>query len=235
MKIHHLIFTVIITLSTSSIYATECKSEKDAANKARFSNKVDLKERIDTAKALENCELSALINSDKSNFQDNKMAYDLSKAQTENAKKDALFADNNFGIGFAISFPSKKTVDNADIVNDVVVASSIRKNQARVILEFHTLEWYVTETSGFGPFAALVSEEDNAISGIGLGVLWSKKSLAKDDNSAFSIGIGAILDNEVKDLADGFEVGKAPPTGETSVRYTTESQTSLMIFVSNNF
>lgn len=149
------------------------------------------------------------------------------------------FMDQNFGVGFAISFYNKLIVDDADIINGIVVAKSKKDKEARVILEFHTLIACTKEGEktnfGCGPFAALATTQANLLGGVGLGWLWSWKNEADTDGSGFSLGLGAIVDNSVKTLADGFTVGYAPPAGETVVRYITEPRISYLLFMSNNF
>jgi len=161
------------------------------------------------------------------------------KAQEEDLAGKKKFMGQNFGIGFAISFYDGDIVSDAEIVNGVVVAKSKKDKEARVLLEFHTLiacnKGRTNTDFGCGPFAALATKENDVLGGVGLGWLWSWRNKAASDGSGFSIGVGAILDNDVKDLADGFHVGKAPPNGETTIRYTSEPKTSWLLFMSNNF
>lgn len=55
------------------------------------------------------------------------------------------------------------------------------------------------------------------------------------DPDGFSIGIGAILDADVKDLADGFKENQPVPEGETIIRYKSESRWSALIFFTRTF
>ena len=49
------------------------------------------------------------------------------------------------------------------------------------------------------------------------------------------MGIGAVLDADVTDLADGFVENQPPPGTETEVRFETESRWSAVIFVTRTF
>lgn len=149
------------------------------------------------------------------------------------------FLGQNFGIGFGISFYDDEIVDDADIINGVVVAKSKKKEEARVLLEFHALiacnNNRKSADFGCGPFAAIAAKDNDILGGVGLGWLWSWRNKSTNNGTGFSVGIGAIVDNDVKDLADGFKVGLEPPQGETSIRYTDETKVSYLLFISNSF
>ena len=53
--------------------------------------------------------------------------------------------------------------------------------------------------------------------------------------TAFSIGIGALLEGGVKDLAYGFEDNKPPSNNETTVHYKTEPRWSAILFFTRTF
>ena len=140
-----------------------------------------------------------------------------------------------WGLGFGWSVSKDDAVNDADIVNGVVREKSNLKQQPRIILEFHKyIGCNSTGTRGCGPFVAVAASNDNILSGVGGGVMYGFKEKA-GDSSGFSIGLGAMLDAKVKDLADGFVEGSAPPDGETSIRYVEESRWSLLLFATRTF
>lgn len=159
--------------------------------------------------------------------------------QVEQLESQQSFLGQNFGVGFGVSFYDDEIVNDAEIVNGIVVAKSKRREEARVLLEFHTLiacsNGRKSGDFGCGPFAAIAAKDDEILGGVGLGWLWSWRNKNSDNGTGFSVGIGAIVDNDVRDLADGFRVGSAPPAGETSIRYTDETKVSYLLFVSNSF
>jgi len=79
-----------------------------------------------------------------------------------------------------------------------------------------------------------VASDSKVLSGVGLGVMYGLKT-APSDTEGFSIGLGAVLDADVKGLGDGFKLKEAPPAGETSIRFITKSRWSMVLFVTRTF
>lgn len=75
-------------------------------------------------------------------------------------------------------------------------------------------------TRGCGPFVALAATDNKVPSGVGIGFLYGWKTAATDPEG-FSIGLGAVLDADVKDMAAEFVLKEPPPANETAVRFTT--------------
>tara|TARA_Y100001001_G_scaffold108583_1_gene106286 strand:+ start:6754 stop:7653 length:900 start_codon:yes stop_codon:yes gene_type:complete len=150
------------------------------------------------------------------------------------------FLGLSWGLGFGFSWSEDDAVDEATIVNGIVRASSNKKEQPRLVLEFHRfMPWFCNadrtdEDFGCGPFVAVASRSEDLLGGVGMGWMWGFKS-KPSDSAGFSIGVGAILDGDVKDLADGFEDGKPAPNGENDVRFVEESRWSALVFVTRTF
>ena len=64
---------------------------------------------------------------------------------------------------------------------------------------------------------------------------WGWKSKHPEKGSGFSVSIGAILDDDVKTLGEGFRANEPPPAGETAVRYETKARVSYLIFFTRTF
>jgi hypothetical protein len=47
-----------------------------------------------------------------------------------------------------------------------------------------------------------------------------------------NLGLGFMVDDDVKILGDGFEENQLPPPGETEIRYRMTDQVSLLFVVS---
>ncbi|MAI31661.1 MAG: hypothetical protein CMM07_08325 [Rhodopirellula sp.] len=181
-----------------------------------------------------------------SNSLNQKLALDeVVEAASEEAKNDddetksqIEFMGLSWGLGFGYSFSSDDAIDEAVLVDGVVRVKSNKKEQPRAILEFHKFiacnDGGKNGTRGCGPFVGVAATPDDLLSGVGFGWMFGFKAKPTDPDG-FSVGIGAILDADVKDLADGFEKNQAPPAGETSVRYETESRWSALIFVTRTF
>ena len=156
-------------------------------------------------------------------------------SQAHSAKEK--FKNNNFGYGFAVINYKEKIIDKASVVNGVLVAESEKNNEAKLILEYHALlksnnNW---EKSGHGIMLAAMLGENDLIDGFGFGYVYSLKSGNKLDGSGISIGFGLMLENDVKQLANGFEIGKALPTGETIPRFVEKDETSPFLFFTSTF
>lgn len=230
-------FTLIIFfLFSSQVIASQCDSfGLTAQNESEtILKRLEVAEKYETCLFMENAKGLQEVYAFKSTPRATEV-----KNYKANLESQAEFMGQNFGIGFGISFHDKDLVDDAEVSNGVIVAKSQKKEEARVLLEFHTLiacnNGGRKGDFGCGPFAAIATKGDDILGGVGLGWLWSWRDVNSDNGSGFSIGIGAIVDNDIKDLADGFEVGAALPEGETAIRYTTESKVSYLLFISNTF
>ncbi|MBT8096265.1 MAG: hypothetical protein KJO95_06030 [Gammaproteobacteria bacterium] len=169
----------------------------------------------------------------------------LMDIRVENAAeaKAAVLSEKEYlglkwGVGAGFSFSFDDAIDSAEIVNGVVRVSVEKQNQPRVFLEFHKYFWCndggIDGTRGCGPFVAVAATGDDVLSGVAMGLMWGWK-VKEADSDGFSIGVGAVLDANVRDLADGFEDGQPPPQGETTVRYETKSRWSGVVFVTRTF
>lgn len=156
----------------------------------------------------------------------------------QQADSESSFMGLNWGMGFGYSFGSDEMIDDAEVIGGIVRVKSRKKEQPRVIFEFHKYFWcnnnYTNGTRGCGPFVAVAASQDKLLSGVSMGFMYGFKTKATDTDG-FSIGLGAILDGKVKDLADGFKENAAPPAGETQVRYEEKSRWSYLLFVTRTF
>jgi hypothetical protein len=149
----------------------------------------------------------------------------------------------SWGVGFGVGVADHDRVDQADIVNNVVRVSKDSSQQARAFLEYH---WFPerwqgesaraaddTIVRGHGPFVAVSSRDDKLLSGVGVGWMFAFRD--KNKSEGFGIALGAILDNDVPNLADGFEDGQPPPNGETAIRMESKSRVSYVLFFTRSF
>jgi hypothetical protein len=154
------------------------------------------------------------------------------------ADAEVDFMGMKWGLGFGFSFSTSDAIDEAEIVNGIVRATSDNKQQPRAVLEFHKYFWcndsFRDGTRGCGPFIAVTASPENVLAGVGLGFMYGRR-ISVDDPGGFSVGVGAILDAKVKDLADGFTENQPPPAGETSVRFREKARWSLLIFATRTF
>lgn len=162
------------------------------------------------------------------------------KAQSEEVeeKKSATdFMGLTWGLGFGVSFSGDDNITAAEVVDGKLVVTEEKKQLPRAVLEFHNYLWHKKAAfglTGWGPFVAVTGTKDDVLEGVGFGGMWGVKG-ADADNTGFSIGVGAILDAGVKDLADGFNEGEALPEGQTAARFEEKSRWSGIVFVTRTF
>jgi hypothetical protein len=146
-----------------------------------------------------------------------------------------------FGVGVGVSYSQDDVVSDADVgAGNIVVSKKNERTQPRVILESHYYGWCHSDNChlgkfGVGPFIAIVAKDDKLISAFGTGVMLGWKDPKAGEADGWSMGIGAVLDANVKSLASGFEDGKALPVGETSVRFEEKSRWSALLFFTRTF
>jgi hypothetical protein len=164
---------------------------------------------------------------------------------TEPPKGDASFMGMTFGVGIGFSYSRKARVTDAEVAADGTLrATTTLKEQPRVILEAHYFGsgWcgYKAETnaatSGCGPFFGLAASNDT-INAFAVGLMYGWRAASPDpkNGAGFSVGIGAVLDSAIKDLAPGFEQGKPLPANETQPKFVTSSKWSPLLFFTKTF
>jgi hypothetical protein len=170
------------------------------------------------------------------------VADSTSNRQTLEAAED--FMGLTWGLGFGYSFASDDLIEDAVVVNGVVRSTKDVSEKARVVFEYHRYFWCNKDKEdkrvqlldkGCGPFVGVAATKEDVLSGVAMGFMWGWKSPDKKENDGFSIGVGFVLDNDIKSLADGFSDGLPLPVGETAPRYETESRWSTLLFVTRTF
>ena len=145
----------------------------------------------------------------------------------------------NWGAGVGASFGLEgDRISDAEIQNGVVRVKKDVTNTPRLVLEIHNFigELEVGKREGgHGPFAAVNfgAADGNTLTAFGLGWMWGVKHAERD--GSFNIGLGLMLDQNVKVLGDGFTENAPPPPMETEVRFKEESQLSAVVFFSTTF
>ena len=123
-------------------------------------------------------------------------------------------------------------------MDGVVRVTSSKENQPRVFLESHKYFWCNDNgkdgTRGCGPFVAVAAKDDDVLGGVAIGFMYGRKTEITS-SEGFSVGIGAVLDADVNDLASGFVANQPPPGGETEVRLESKSRWSAVLFVTRTF
>lgn len=143
-------------------------------------------------------------------------------------------------VGVGLVHYSRDAVSQAEIAADgkVRIVESVTTDP-RVILEAHYFGFCRSASCkqgrfGWGPFFGIAANQDT-IDSFALGAAFGFREADKDSSAALVIGLGAVLDRKFKTLAPGFEEGRPPPAGETTVRLETRSKWSPMLFVNRAF
>ncbi len=155
------------------------------------------------------------------------------------AQATANFMDLSWGLGFGYSFGRDDFLEEAQVVDGVIRVTKDKTDKARVLFETHRFLWCnkkeTLKDRGCGPFGAVAATDSKLLSGVGVGFMYGRKSRDPKETEGFSVGIGFILDNDVKTLADGFEEGAALPAGESGIRYEEKSRWSTLLFITRTF
>lgn len=161
------------------------------------------------------------------------------KAAEAGAETD--FMGMSFGVGVGVSYSQDKIVSEAEIAADNTIrATKVETQEPRVILESHYFGFCKSARCnegafGVGPFFGIVAKDDKLISAFAAGVMVGWKDSKLTNASGFSVGLGAILDSNVKSLAAGFEEGKPLPAGETAPKFTEKSRWGVILFFTRTF
>ncbi|TXG96129.1 MAG: hypothetical protein E6R08_10170 [Nevskiaceae bacterium] len=233
--------TVFKYLTTGS---NNCASQNMVSDDASFTEKrIVAEKRVECAKQLAATIKLAASRLDKPAqiMAMNTVADTLVSTTEEEAKNptsEDVFMGLTWGLGFGYSFGNGARIDAADIDSaGVVRATSNKKQLPRVLFEYHE---YIFSSRprgklvGNGPFVAVSSSDSKVLSGVAMGWMAGIKTDPKSA-SGYSLGVGALLDASVKDLADGFHDGQPAPGGATTVRFNTHSAWSALVFVTRSW
>jgi hypothetical protein len=190
---------------------------------------------------------------------DAKAAVQKIKDENIDTRTNAL-ADFKKGAGLGISIAvgnRGNSIDDAAVINNKVVVTSRPKDHPRAALEIHQLFTTNVFSSdgrraaveqlkacgvepvncpmvGIGPFAALQTGDNDAINSVGFGVMLGLRTDPRQ-TSSFNLGLGIAFDSHIKQLANGFTEGQAPPDNATEVKFTEKSTRRFLITLSFAF
>ncbi len=162
------------------------------------------------------------------------------KTMVEIGNQDASQFWSVWGVALITNFDTgnRKPIKSASIINGVVRVEEENEIKYGLGLEVHRFIWGTSwgatthkPWSGaiaLGPYVSVLPGTNNIIDTIGtgivLGFLGGRSSESEGNKFSMNIAVGGYVDPETRVLADDFEDGKAPPIGETTVRYSTVAQ-----------
>jgi hypothetical protein len=145
------------------------------------------------------------------------------------------------GLSFTIDVGKRDRVTDAEVVNGIVRIKNADNSRARLMLESHyffkpnaKLLGLDHQMWGIGPFVAIQGGSDNIIEAIGMGLMIGFRRLPTESKS-FNLGVGFVVDPNVKVLGDGIVRDKPLPAGETEIRFKEDSQAGIMVLASFTF
>lgn len=162
---------------------------------------------------------------------------------TEADGQTGEFAGLKLGVGLSLTIDlgDNDRIEEAAIVDGIVRVSDENNSRARIMLESH---YFFTGNKrflgssagnwGIGPFIAVQPGSDEIIEAIGGGVMVGFRR-AGDSNSSWNLGLGIVVDPDVRILGDGFTANQPPPGSETDIRFKEKSQAGLLIISSFSF
>ena len=162
------------------------------------------------------------------------------KTMGEIGDQDASRFWSVWGVALITNFDAggRKPIKSASIINGIVRVEEENEIKYGLGLEVHRFIWGTSwgattrkPWSGavaLGPYVSVLPGTNNIIDTIGtgivLGFLGGRSSESEGNKFSMNIAVGYYVDPETRVLADGFEDGKAPPPGETTVRYSSVAQ-----------
>lgn len=154
----------------------------------------------------------------------------------QEAQNQQEFLGFRWGLGVGAAFGDSRRVSSAEVVDGVVRVTKTVTDSPRIVLEIHNF-WlqYKDNTLGIGPFAAVNfgATDGDTLTSFGGGVMVGAKR--PGGSGSFNLGIGYMLDQNVKRLGDGIVEGAPLPGDETEIRFKEESDGAFLVFVSTTF
>ncbi|MBI3782368.1 MAG: phage tail tape measure protein [Deltaproteobacteria bacterium] len=91
------------------------------------------------------------------------------------------------------------------------------------------------EHVGVGPFVAVQPGSSDVVDAVGGGVMVGVRQDGLINGDSVNLGLGYFADPNTRVLGDGFSENKAPPAGETQVRYKDTTKSGIMLLMSYGF
>ena len=174
-------------------------------------------------------------------------ANEADEAGARNINRD--FLGIRFGVGIGVSIdPGPARIVDAQVIDGILRVTRTANHRPRILLETHYF-WRAHQEEdvpvavgdkiiraniadiGAGPFAAIQSSDEAVLEAFALGLMVGFK---REDDSAFNIGVGGLLDPDVKKLGDGLEPDAPIPDGDT-IRFVRQHRWGLLLLVSFSF
>ncbi len=243
-RIAFLIVSSVVALSSAKVLAETCEGFKTNAQDPTAT----VSQRYEAAKKYRRCVLDELpqevqrVAAGAQSFAVQELIAKEKMREAEaletKARKEDDFRGLKWGVGFGFSY-SGNVISEAAVVDGVIRATKETSQQAKALLEGHS--YFLCDKKktkgdhGCGPYVGVVADSNDVLAGVSIGFMWGWKSTQPDTSQGFSLGLGVLLENDVKDLADGFHEGEPLPPGETQIRFVEKGRWSAVIFATRTF
>jgi hypothetical protein len=148
------------------------------------------------------------------------------------------FAGISWGVGpsLTIDWGKHDRVEDASLdPTGKVRVDDVNNSIPRLTLETHYFfDISGDETQGLGPFVAIQASGDELIEAIGFGIMYGIRR-SRESATSFNLGLGVMVDPNVKVLGDGIKENQTLPPGETAIRFREEEQWGLLFISSFSF
>ena len=149
------------------------------------------------------------------------------------------FLNKYFSVGLYANFDvsSDKRVQNARVVNGIVRVEESNSAQLGFALQAHLLIPRKSGKSAWGPFVAVISSSEGAISSGAIGVVYAiaPRSGFVSQQTSINYGLGVSVSPGSQVLGEGIYANQPLPSGETEVRYKKITLYGILITVSFGF
>jgi len=159
------------------------------------------------------------------------------------SKVENVLKGFGFGAGLTLTqdFGDHDRVEEVAVIDGIVRITKDQNVVPRFMLESHYfftsdrkfLGYFAEGRWGWGPFVAVQSGDSDVIGAVGMGLMLGFRK--GDANSSFNLGLGAVVDTNVKVLGDGIEANKPLPGGETEARTKETDQWGYLVAFSFSF
>jgi hypothetical protein len=154
----------------------------------------------------------------------------------EEQERESLadFKGFNLGAALALAVYLDEPVEEAAMAGGVVRVTRQRDAVTRLMLESHYFFVPKEGRIGLGPFVGVLSSGEKIVDALGFGFMLGLRSGVRESRS-FNVGLGLMVEPDLKHLGSGLVDGAELPDGETEIRYQEASAEALLLLVSFTF
>ena len=138
-----------------------------------------------------------------------------------------------FGVGI-VHLGGKARVDDASVVNGIVRVNRDSNTSIRPMVDVHAPIWPISGKIKAGPFIGVQFSKEQLVDSLGTGLMFSLET-GTAAPKRLNLGLGVVLDPNVRTLGNGIEEDQPLPAGETEIRYRSTSKFGVFFMTSVGF